>query len=237
MALLFSVVVAHVQAQNINVFANIWPPYVDKALPENGLAMKIVKESLARSGYVMNLRLEKWENALQGAKIGAYEVIGAIWKNHARQKDLIFSHPYLKNNIVLLTRTDSTMEFKSLNDLRGLLIGILKDYAYDEKFMADASILKFQANRLTQNLIALENAQLDAVVADKRLALYELKTFMGINRSKFRFLPNHLATRQLYIAVPKGSAQGQTIINKFNKGLAAIKKDGTYEKILESYTY
>lgn len=237
LALFISIFISQIQAQNIDVMANIWPPYVDKALPGNGLAMKIVKESFARSGFTMNLRLEKWEKALKGAEIGAYEVIGAIWKNKTRKKELLYSQPYLKNNIVFLTRTDSNLEYNSLNDLHGILVGILTDYAYDDQFMADAQILKFQANRLTENLIALEKGQLDLVVADKRLALYELKTFMGSNRSKFRFLPKNLTTRNLYIAVPKGSKNGKTIINKFNQGLAAIKKDGTYQKILESYTY
>ena len=237
LVLFVSLFISQLQAQNVDVIANIWPPYVDKALPENGLAMKIVKESFARSAYTMNLRLEKWEKALQGAEIGAYEVVGAIWKSKARKRELLYSQPYLKNNIVFLTTTNSKMEYNSLNDLQGLLVGILKDYAYDEKFMADAKILKFQANRLTQNLISLEKGQLDVVVADKRLALYELKTFMGVNRNKFRFLAKNLTIRNLYIAVPKGSANGKTIIEKFNQGLAAIKKDGTYQKILEEYTY
>ncbi|MCU7836264.1 MAG: transporter substrate-binding domain-containing protein [gamma proteobacterium symbiont of Taylorina sp.] len=226
-----------IQAQDISVVANIWPPYVDNALADNGLAMNIVKEAFARSGYKMNLTIEKWEKALQGSEMGAYEVVGAIWKNKLRQEKLLYSQPYMKNNIVLMTSTNNQLEYHSLNDLHGLLVGILKDYAYDEKFMADAKILKFQASRLTQNLIALQKGQLDVVVADKRLALYELKTFMGSNRSKFRFLPKPLASRHLYIAVPKENKQSKTIIEKFNQGLAAIKKDGTYQKIIESYTF
>ena len=234
---LFCLIASQVHAQNINLVVNIWPPYVDKALNDDGLAMKIVKTAFKRVGYTPTVRIEKWEKALEGSKLGVYDVAGAIWKSKSRKKKLLYSDPYLKNNIVLVANSKSQLEFNSLKDLHGLIVGILKDYAYDEKFMNDAKILKYQANRLTQNLIAVQQGNLDVAVADKRLALYELKHFMGANRSDFQFLPKHLATRHLYIAAPVSNAQSKTIIAKFNQGLAAIKKDGTYQKILNEYTF
>ncbi len=225
------------QAQNISVVVNIWPPYVDAALPDDGLAMKIVKTAFKRSGYTPEVRIEKWEKVLTGSKLGVYDVVGAIWKTQQRKGKLLYSKPYLNNNIVLVARADKQIKFNSLNDLRGLLIGVLKDYEYDPKFMKDAHILKFQANRLTQNLIAVQNGQLDAAVADKRLAMYELKHFMGDNSKHFQFLAKPLSSRQLYIAAPIENAESKTIISKFNQGLAAIKKDGTYQKILDEYRF
>ena len=235
--LLVCLVTSQVHAQNINLVVNIWPPYVDKALNDDGLAMKIVKTAFKRVGYTPTVRIEKWEKALEGSKLGVYDVVGAIWKSKSRKKKLLYSDPYLKNNIVLVANSNSQLEFNSLKDLHGLIVGILKDYAYDEKFMNDPRILKLEANRLTQNLLAVENGNIDLAVADKRLALYELKTFMGNNRQKFRFLAKPLASRHLYIAAPKNNPNSKTIIANFNKALASMKKDGTYQKILDEYTF
>ncbi len=226
-----------VQAQEITVVANIWPPYVDNALPDGGLAMKIVKTAFQRAGYTANVKIEKWEKALAGSKLGVYDVVGAVWKSDSRKKKLLYSQPYLKNNIIFVANANSKFDYNKLSDLHGLVVGILTDYAYDKKFMKDPLILKFRANRLTQNLIAVQNGQLDLAVADKRLALYELKHFMGDNQKNFRFLANNLTTRNIYIAAPIVNKESKTIIEKFNQGLAAIKKDGTYQKILNSYTY
>ncbi len=235
--LFFCLIASQVHAQNVNLVANIWPPYVDNALPGDGLAMKIVTTAFERVGYTTKVRIEKWEKALQGSELGVYDVAGAIWKSKSRKEKLLYSDPYLKNNIVLVANSKSQFEFNSLDDLRGLMVGILKDYAYEEKFMSDAKILKFQANRLTQNLISVQQGQLDVAVADKRLALYELKHFMGDNRGKFRFLAKPLASRNLYIAAPISNAQSKILISKFNQGLAAIKKDGSYQRILDEYTF
>lgn len=236
-ALFFCLITSQAYAQNVNLVTNIWPPYVDQALPDDGLAMKIVKTAFKRVGYTPTVRVERWEKALEGSELGVYDIAGAIWKSDSRKKKLLYSDPYLKNNIILVASSKSQFEYNSLSDLRGLLVGILKDYAYDEKFMKDPEILKFQANRLTQNLIAVQQGKLDVAVADKRLAMYELKHFMGDNRSDFRFLSNHLSSRNLYIAAPIANAQSKTLIRKFNQGLAAIKKDGTYQKILDEYVF
>jgi polar amino acid transport system substrate-binding protein len=238
--LVFSILmlaISSARAQEISIVANIWPPYVDTALPGNGLAVMLVKEAMKRAGYTTKGRLEKWERALEGSEIGAYEVVAAIWKTKAREEKLVFSEPYLKNNVVFIAHVDSIIEYNNYSDLYGLLIGILKDYAYDEKFMNDPRILKLEANRLTQNLLAIQNGNIDLAVADKRLALYELKTFMGNNRQHFRFLAKPLASRQLYIAAPKNNPDSKTIITNFNKALASMKKDGTYQKILDEYTF
>ena len=233
--LLSSLLITPVHSEEVSVVANLWPPYVDQSLPEKGLAMKIVQAAFERSGYKANIQIERWEKALTGSKMGVYEVAGAIWKTDSRQQKLLFSDAYLTNNIVFVAHVKNDIQFDSLNDLHGLLVGILKDYAYDKQFMKDAKILKFQANRLTQNLILVQQGKLDLAVADKRLALYELKHFMGNNRGEFQFLPKNLSRRELYIAAPVANPKSKTIIEKFNQGLAAIKKDGTYQKILDSY--
>ncbi len=235
--LVFATVNVNAKAQEITIVANIWPPYVDTALPGNGLAVLIVKEALQRAGYTPKGRLEKWQRALEGTDLGVYEVVAAIWKSKAREEKLLFSDPYLKNNIVFIAKSDTVFEYNTYSDLYGLLIGVLKDYAYDEKFNNDRRILKFEADRLIQNLLAVQNGKLDLAVADKRLAMYELKTYMPNDRQNFRFLSKPLANRHLYIAAPKTNPDSKTIIDNFNKALAAMKKDGSYQKILDEYTF
>lgn len=235
--ILCSLITFSAQAEKISIVVNTWPPYVDAALPDDGLAMKIVKTALTRAGYSPEVRVEKWEKALHGSKIGVYELVGAVWKTSERKEKLLYSDPYLTNNIVLVAHANSQIKFNSLRDLEGLIVGVLKDYEYDEKFMKNPRILKFQANRLTQNLIAVQQGRLDVAVADKRLALYELKHFMGNNRSDFHFLPKALSSRQLYVAAPKENPRSEELISKFNQGLAAIKKDGTYQKIINNYEF
>lgn len=235
--LFFSLFVLQVQAQKVSLVVNTWPPYVDMALEDDGLAMKIVKTALKRAGYTPEVRIQRWEKALEGSEIGVYDLVGAIWMVAERQETLLYSHSYLTNNIVLVAHANNQMEFNSLEDLQGLLVGVLNGYEYDKQFMKNAKILKFKANRLTQNLISVQQGKLDVAVADKRLALYELKHFMGDNKSDFRFLPKSLSSRKLYVAAPRKNSGSQALITAFNKGLAAIKKDGTYQKILDNYSY
>ena len=54
--LLCSLVVLQVQAQKVSLVVNTWPPYVDAALADDGLAMKIVKTAF-KLCQVFNRRL------------------------------------------------------------------------------------------------------------------------------------------------------------------------------------
>ncbi|WP_198264435.1 hypothetical protein [sulfur-oxidizing endosymbiont of Gigantopelta aegis] len=78
--LMFCLLALQVQAQDVSLVVNIWPPYVDSSLPDDGLAMKIVKTAFKRAGYTPTIRIEKWEKALAGSKLGVYDVVGAVWK-------------------------------------------------------------------------------------------------------------------------------------------------------------
>ena len=105
--LIFSLLSTQVNSQTLAVVANTWPPYVDEALEDKGLAMKIVTTAFERAGYTAQVRIEKWERALEGSKLGVYDVAGAIWKTDSRKQKLLYSEPYLKNNIVFIARENS----------------------------------------------------------------------------------------------------------------------------------
>ena len=108
----------HAQQQELSMVANIWPPYVDEALPDNGLAMKIVDTAFKRAGYKTKLRIEKWEKALSGSKLGVYDVVGAVWKTESRKQKLLYSEPYLNNNIVInLPLTEIAGSIESQNHI------------------------------------------------------------------------------------------------------------------------
>ena len=111
--LLCTMMLSQLQAQDLTVVANIWPPYVDEALPDNGLAIKIVTTAFKRAGYEPKLRIEKWEKALSGSKLGVYDVVGAVWKTDSRKEKLLFSNPYLNNNIVFVSRSGSDIKYKN----------------------------------------------------------------------------------------------------------------------------
>jgi len=148
-------------AEKISLVSTNWPPYAGTTLPEQGIAIHIVKSVFERAGYQSDVKIEQWNRALQGSKIGVYDVVATIYRNETRQNDLLFSEPYLINEVKFIVRKDSEIKYNSLTDLNGLLIGVLNDYAYEAKFDKSQQIIKIPANRLTQNLLVPQHISLD----------------------------------------------------------------------------
>ena len=106
----------------INMVTNQWPPYVDDAAPEKGLAVELVSKALQRKGYQSRLHIDSWPRALEGVKIGVFDATCAIWKTAERERDLLFSDPYLNNKVSFIKKKSLLVEYAHFTDLTGFII-------------------------------------------------------------------------------------------------------------------
>lgn len=141
-----------IAANNINIVSSQWPPYVDDSLPGKGLAFELVNQALQRKGYQPRLNIDSWPRALEGVQIGVFDATCAIWKTAAREHDLLFSQPYLTNKISFIKKKSLKIEYTQLSDLKGFIIGTVRDYAYNDAFNRTRALMKVPDNFIIQNL-------------------------------------------------------------------------------------
>ena len=70
-------------------------PYIGNELQNKGLSIEIINTAFQRAGYKTSFAFETWPRTYEGALIGIYDVIGSIWRTNDREKDFVFSEPYL----------------------------------------------------------------------------------------------------------------------------------------------
>ena len=235
--LLLNLFIQTCSAQIINMVSNQWPPYVDDAAPEKGLAVELVNKALQRKGYQPRLHIENWQRALEGVQIGVFDATCAIWKTAKREQDLLFSEPYLDNKISFIKKKSLTVEYAHFTDLTGFVIGVLRDYAYSEQFTQSRILIKIPANHLIQNLQKLNQGTIDLTVGDELAINYALQKYLPMHANSFEFLAPPLANKKLYLAVSKSNKTAQTIIDDFNQAIKEMKLDGSYDQIISKYQY
>jgi polar amino acid transport system substrate-binding protein len=222
-------------AGNLSVVVNTWPPYVGKALPGKGMAMQIVTSALHRKGHQTTITIESWTRTLEGIDVGVFDVVGAIWKTPEREKWLLFSEPYLQNNIKFIKKKSLVLNYQSLEDLTGYVIGIVKNYAYDEAFIQSQILIKIPQNHIIQNLTKLREDVIDVTLGDERAIIFELNQYMHGQVADYEFLRKPLSKQGLHIAVSRRNPAAQQIIADFNQAIAEMKADGSLEKFLAQY--
>lgn len=220
----------------LTVVAKEEAPYFGSNLPGNGLSMEIVETALKRAGFQPSFVFETWPRAYEGGLIGVFDAIGSIWYTEARAKDFAFSDPYLFHEIKFVKKTSSQdIQFNNLNDLHGLLIGTLKDYAYGDAFLQSRQFARLPQNHLLQNLLLLKQGQIDLALGEQRKIRYELKKYMKNQSAEITILPNPLIRKGTHIAVSKSNPRHKEIIAGFNNALKAMKADGSYGSIVKKY--
>ena len=65
-----------VAEQNVRLMANTSPPYADAKLPEQGLALELVKHVFAATDYSPEITIENWSRAVEGAQSGCLRCAG-----------------------------------------------------------------------------------------------------------------------------------------------------------------
>lgn len=225
------------RAEQLRMVADEWPPYVDPTSPGGGLAIDLVSAVFSRAGYSTQLTVDDWSRDLEGASIGVYDVVANIWYTDERAQYLDYSDPYLLNDVRFVKRKGTDIEFEDYRDIRGLVIGIVKDYGYPQGFLKAGGLTKVANDALVLALTDLVEGQCDLVIDDKHVLEYTARKYLPDSENRLEFLPRPVGLEQLHIAVSKANPRHAQIVDDFNRTLRAMKSDGTYGRILDAHNY
>jgi polar amino acid transport system substrate-binding protein len=226
---------ANAEGKPLKIAGSVWPPYIVDQGVEKGAATALVSEILKRAGYQTEVSIESWPRTLEGTSAGIYDVIISAWYTKERESHFQFTDPYFVNTIQFVKRKDAPINFRDYQDLKGLVIGVVNGYAYGEEFDTAKGILKLPSNHVIQNLLKLQQGRIDLTLGDKWVIRHELTEYFPTAIKDFAFLGKPVATRTLHAAVSRAHPQHAKIVKDFNKALKAMKADGSYEKILDTY--
>jgi polar amino acid transport system substrate-binding protein len=219
--------------EELTIAGSEWPPYVSTQLYENGLATLLTKEALSRSGHTSTMRVLPWSEALRSVIDGDVDIITSIWRTTEREQDLLFSNVILSNYIIFVKHNDSSIRYNDIADLQGLKVGVVADYAYSDEPYDTTGIDIVSSGSVRENLEKLRARELDLVLADGRVALYEIDQLVAAK--ELTMIRRPLLTRGLRIAVSRKNPAHEEIIDAFNKNIAEMQVDGTYNAILATF--
>jgi polar amino acid transport system substrate-binding protein len=215
--------------------ADPWPPFADENSPTDGVALEIVRAAFETQGYEVTMLFVPWARAVNGVKVGDYDLVPTIWKNEERMEYMHYSDPFLQNSLKFIKRTEDPFEYEGFSSLDGKTVGIIRGYSYGQEFSSATSFKKDEANDFFTNVQKLLRDRIDLTVEDEIVAYSIIKDENPDFLSEITFLNPPLTVENLYITVGLAHPRHEEIINAFNKGLKIIKENGVYAEILSQY--
>jgi len=221
--------------QTVRLMANNSPPYSDERLPQRGLALELVEHIYSRTAYTPEITIDSWSRALEGVSIGVYDALAAAWYTEERGVEFAFSEPYLDSELIILKARSTPGNFRTLQDLAGARLGVRKDYAYGVDFSQVPNLQLVEEHHLIQNLLNLQSGKVHFVIGDRRTVIFQLNEYMKDQLHKFNVVNIKLPGRARHVAASLESAGHANMISSFNKALAEVRKDGSYDAIIKKW--
>jgi polar amino acid transport system substrate-binding protein len=197
-----------------------------------GFDIDVVSAAAKSAGMDVKFVNTPWEGIFNALNQGDRDLlVSAITITDARKQTMDFSAPYFTAVQLIAVKADSKVA--KFDDLKPLKVGVQTGTTGDEavsKLLGknNTNVKRFESTPLA--LKELEAGGVDAVVADNGVVTNYVANNAG---AKFKTVSDPgFANEQYGVAAKKGNTE---LLERFNKGLAAIKADGTYDRIYAKY--
>ena len=194
-----------------------------------GFDIDLAKEAAKRLGVDVKFQTIVWESKLEEINSGNIDV---IWNGFSitpeRQKEYLFTKPYIKNRQVIVVTADSPIKTKA--DLEGKKIGIQAGSSAQDAVLADKAtyeVIKDNLFEFDDNVMAMKDLKgggLDAVVVDIIVGKYYVSKHPG----EYKFLEEDFGAEDFAVGL---RITDKAFLAEMNKALDDIKADGTASEI------
>ena len=168
-----------------------------------------------------------WSEVLQQARQGKIDIIPAISKSDERGEYLLFTEPYLKLPMVIVTRDDAPV-IEGIQDLQGRTIAVMEDYithSYLKRDYPNQQLLLFKT--LGKALQAVESGKADALI-ENAASVNLTKNELGLTRLSVAATTPY--AYELSVGVRKDWPELIPILNKILASISTREKQIIKEK-------
>jgi polar amino acid transport system substrate-binding protein len=210
-----------------------YPPFEYKDGNEyKGIDIDLINAIAKNQGFKIELSPMDFGGIIPAMQANQLDVaIAGMSITDDRKKVVDFSTPYFEAGLTVVVKQDNST-IKSVDDLKGKTVAVKKGttgakYAEDNASKLEIKVVQF--NDSPAMFQEVSNGNADALIEDYPVISYAIaQKDLGL-----KIVGDRLNGDQYGIAVLKG--QNKDLLEKINKGLAELKKDGTYDKIVKTY--
>lgn len=237
--LLFAALIASLSfsalAEKLRIVTEPWAPYT---MVENGQASGLDYDTTSivfqRLGIDVQWQFLPWKRCLMMLEQGDADGVLDIFKISERDDLLLYPNEPLSDvNYVLFQANARPHPFNSLDDLKGLTVGVSPGYLYSPEFDRSTSFIREPAPSHEANFGKLIRGRIDLLVTDRIVGeqmIDQLKL-----RDQVSQLPTVLSKRQQYLALRRNAGM-DLLVQRFGAELKRFKSEPAYAQLVARYT-
>lgn len=231
-------------AERIKINETFWPPYFFPSANEDaGIGKEVLTQCINNAGYktsYLNLPIKRTHVYVESGQV---DMVVYSYKPERESFVYFGKEPIFDTEYGFVSKANSNIVINDLDDLSGLTIGYLAGLSLtpelltiiDEKRLYDKVHEGFNIEDMFIQMTS-PNPQFD-VMPDAKATFYWIAKKMGIS-DKIQVLDYTIKHKPYYVTVSKKSKaikDPQLFIQQIDDCIKTMKKDGSYQVILEKY--
>lgn len=170
-------------------------------------------------------------NLFPGLESGRYEgILSLLTPEQSYAFNFLFSQPLYYLGPVIIVNPESS--YTSLESLKGRNVGYMSNIKYHIDFEANPATRFIPYNNIPQAFAHLESRRVDAVIMNSLPAHTYLQSLYA---DKFKIATAPLTDEGIRLVLQHDGSQAEQFMKLFNEGLDNLRKNGTYDELLEKW--
>jgi len=235
---LFVAISQNVWSQKVRMVTTDWAPYYASTLESGGVVAELVQSALLRGGHESSLSWYSWITAMKMAKNGSADAVMGAYYSEERAEIYNYSEPIFSVDVGLIALKSLGIDkYEGLQSLDPYLISVMRGWVYTQEFdNADFLNKQIVVNQVFA-VRMLFAKQVDIVAASISVFKHEANFLTNSKNQDIVVLNPLLDSKPLYLIFSKTIPNSKELVKNFNAGMASIRADGTFQKILDKHGF
>ncbi|MFO7748900.1 MAG: transporter substrate-binding domain-containing protein [Desulfobacteraceae bacterium] len=219
--------------EQLVIMTGQWPPYVSPTMENLGFTAEIVTRACRAAGLDAVIEFAPWPRCEAGVENGKIFAAMPYTRTDKREKFAFFSRPIGESKTLLVynSQKHEKISFQKVKDLKPLLVGGVRGYFYQPLFENAGLCVDYSENE-TALLKKLLYKRIDIAPVNELVGCSIINTEFAGRQDHFTACAKPLSIDPLSLMVSKKYPESALLLQKFNRGLATIMKNGVYRSIL-----
>ena len=220
--------------KKIILTATEWEPYTGEKLLNGGFLVDISTEALKRAGYAVEVKFMPWKRSLLYTQEGRCDALAGASYTEERTATLAYPEYFYKSTIAFFTQKGGKTKYEKLEDLCPATVGILRGSFLIERLEPVKCLEQYLGSEVLTNVKMLVHNRVDYMLDTKEAVYFALNKYLPDKIEAIQQVDPPLVIDKLYTVFSRKNPAYETIVKDYDKGIQAIKSDGTLDKILEN---
>lgn len=214
-----------------------YAPFTGKSLPAGGMLTQVVQAALDARGVSGTLDWQPWKRGYMKTLRGDYDATFPYIRSPHREEVFLYSEPLFIAEQHIFSRAGEVIEVDDVPSMKGRRLCYPLGWQPPQiiqQLLDDGQLSRHSPAGLNECARLLLLGRDDFFISDRRLGETALQ-LTGVPVVQFRRSGSAISRSPLHLIVPRSNPRAAEIIEQFNQGLALLKANGDYQRLLEHY--